>query len=203
MLVILCGLKGSGKSVGLEILKAQNYSVFCVDDWIHYIYNYGEIGYNAIKNKLGAEFVDKNQVRRDLINEWIFQGHNSVTNENQNLMKLNSVMLPLIKAKLVKLAEAARKSDQVIFVEMAIYLNHQYFFHDVTDAIIYVKRDYLICDNPTLHAAKYLKPEIKSDWYVVENNTTISQFKKNLVEQVDNLISKLMRRRLHITTDVI
>ncbi|MDQ0514127.1 dephospho-CoA kinase [Mycoplasmoides fastidiosum] len=200
MLIIISGLKGSGKSVGLEIIKNQGYHVFSVDKWIHDIYAYGERGYNVIQTKLGDQFVDQKGVKREAIKEWLMTGHDPETNQNQNLRKLNAAMLPIIKSKLVELKNQASVNDELIFVELATYVNDHQFFRDAVDDVIYLKRDNLLQEKPGV-AAYYLSPEIHSSWKIVENNSTINQLTTNVINAIDEILPKYLRKRFHIKTE--
>lgn len=197
MLIVICGLKGTGKSVALEILQEKKYVVFNVDKWIYEIYKYGEVGYNLIKHSLGKNFVNDFEVDRRKLNEWIYQAYIPGSFENQNLKKLNTIILPLIQKKLSLLATA----KCIIFVEMAIFLNHYYVLHDYCHDVIYIKRDKLIEPNPG-SASFYLNKKINPNWNIVENNFDISTFTTNLIKVVDKIIKKHARNQLFITNEI-
>lgn len=197
MLIVVCGLKGSGKSVALEILSERKYSTFNLDKWIREIYNYNEAGYNIIKSKLGAEFVNDKQVDRRSLVKWILEAYSPESSENQNLTKLNTIMIPLIRQKLLSLIDCNR----LIFVEMAIFINHHFVFRDLCDDVVYIKRDKIPSPNPG-SASWYLKKEIHPGWNVVDNNSDIETFTANLVKTVDKILDKHARKRLHITANI-
>lgn len=149
-----------------------------------------------IKKHLGNEFVNSKEVDRDKLNEWIRSGHAAFDKVNHNLIKLNNITLPIIKKQLVSLKNAY-SLDRVMFVELAIFVNHQTFFHDIADNIIYVTGR--ATELESIHASGYLNNfEIKNDWYQVDNSGSISQYRENLLKVVDEIIETKLQSRLHI-----
>lgn len=127
MLICLTGKTGSGKSTCLEIIKKLGYQTFETDNFIHDIYQVNQAGYELIKQEFGEIYVNEKEVDRKRLGQLVF-------NHKEQLEKLNKLMLPIIKEKIVGL----KQKQQIIFVELAIYLNHESYFTNLFDEVIQV-----------------------------------------------------------------
>lgn len=90
MLVILIGRPLSGKTTLLKQLSANGIPTISVDDYVKEIYQFNQLGYNLIKEQLGAEFVDAETVKIAKLREFV------LLNET-NFETLNNLIHPLIK----------------------------------------------------------------------------------------------------------
>lgn len=89
MIAVIIGSPLSGKTTLLKELSDRGVKVFSADTYIKQIYQPGQIGYNKIKEELGAELVNDEGVDRKAVA--IF-----ASNE-ENLKRLNETIHPLIK----------------------------------------------------------------------------------------------------------
>ncbi len=127
MLICLTGKTGSGKSTCLATIKKLGYSVFEMDQYIHDIYRVHQIGYELIRKEFGDIYVNDHEVDRKRLGQLVF-------NHKDQLEKLNKLMLPIMKQKIVDL----KQKNEIIFVELAIYLNHEEYFKNLFDEVIQV-----------------------------------------------------------------
>lgn len=89
MIIALIGSPLAGKTTLLKELQKNNIKIFSADLYIKNIYKVGQEGYEIIKNEIGKEFVNENEVDRKKLSEWAIV--------SDNLKKLNELIHPLIK----------------------------------------------------------------------------------------------------------
>ena len=128
MIICITGKTGSGKTTLIEILSNKGYRIFETDAYIKEIYKKGEIGYNAILNSFGKEYVNEIEVDRKKLGKLVF-------NDKAKLDQLNSITLPIIRNKIIEL----KKTNSLIFVELAIYLNYKETFENLFDKVVLVR----------------------------------------------------------------
>ncbi len=131
MIICITGVSGVGKSTALKIIQKQGFKTFEMDQYIHDIYRFNEIGYNLIKKTFGNEYVNKVEVDRKKLGKLVF-------GDNNKLLLLNKLVQPLMTDKLKELAK-----NHLIYVELAIYLNYLDVFEPYFDEVILIvgKRD--------------------------------------------------------------
>ncbi len=127
MLVCITGKSGVGKTTATQYIKKLGFNTWIADKYVHEIYQYGNIGYLAIKKVFGNEYVNSKEVDRKKLGLLVF-------NDIKSLKKLNEITLPLIKNKLLEL----KRKNTLIFCELAIYINHENYFKNVFDKIILI-----------------------------------------------------------------
>ncbi len=149
MLVCITGKIGSGKTYVLNEIKKLGYATFNVDKYVHSIYKKGKIGYKIIKDHFGLTYVNECEVDRKKLGQLVFSDVNS-------LDRLNSLMLPIIHAKL----EEFKYQKSIVFAELAIYLDHQVFFKSLFSMIC------VIIGN----AKKSKEKIIKKQWFLSDEN---------------------------------
>ncbi len=89
MIIAIVGAPLSGKTTLLKRLQENGARVFSADSFVAGIYKQGQEGYELIKEQLGEEFVNPNEVNRRAVAEWIAE-------DESNLNKLNEMIHPLI-----------------------------------------------------------------------------------------------------------
>lgn len=197
MLVVICGQEGSGKSVALEIINQIGYPVFNTDQWLKEIYQYGEVGYQLIKDKINPQFVNGKSVDQKKLNDWIQQGEKEAK-INQHQIKVNNLILPLIKKRLVAL-QKQYSIGNVVFVEFGDYFAYEGLFHDVPDAVICVIGRKKFTNEPNQKSNSPNPTNLgKNNYYTVDNGGSISQFKKNLHYLVQKVIKTQLAHRFHV-----
>lgn len=127
MLVCITGKSGVGKTTATQYIKKLRFNTWIADEYVHEIYQYGNIGYLAIKKAFGNEYVNSKEVDRKKLGLLVF-------NDIKSLKKLNQITLPLIKNKLLEL----KQKNTLIFCELAIYINHEKYFKNVFDKIVLI-----------------------------------------------------------------
>ena len=184
MLICITGLTGSGKTTALEYIKSKSLNVFEVDNYVHSIYRKDEKGYALIKENFGSEYINEKEVNRQKLGQLVF-------NDKNQLNKLNNLMLPLIKEKLLEL----KKEDKTIFVELAIFLNHSDYFKNIFDQVIIIKgkedvQKQKISNLKWFDSSKQVINPIdnasNSNYIIVENYGSID----NLKHKIDELLKR-------------
>jgi dephospho-CoA kinase len=186
MLVCITGEIGSGKSTALNIIKANGYATFSMDEYVHHIYKHNQIGYRLIKQHFGKEYVDKTEVNRKKLGKLVFASPN-------DFKKLNKLMIPLIQQQLEKLSRKA----SLLFVELGILIHQEKSFSKYFNKIIYIKaKKELIYKNlrkkipyltklPTMFVGKLnysTKTKQKSKYIVVGNHQNLKNFTTNILK---------------------
>lgn len=195
MLVVVCGQEGSGKSVALEIIDKIGYPVFNTDHWINEIYQVGEVGYNLIKDRIVTDLTNSKGVDPVKLKDWLNKGYDPETQLNQNLLKLNNLLIPLIKKRLVALRKQYSISN-IVFVELGAYLDYESLFHDVADAVICIKGRKTI-NNPIQLAKDPDTSPFHNKWYFVDNSGSITEFKNKLTDLVNNVVKFNLKKKFH------
>ena len=189
--VAVCGNIASGKSEVQRVLQSLGYKVFDRDLAGHEVLlEYSEKIQEAFSN---FSVNENGKISREKLGKVVF-------NDKKQLEKLNSLVHPLIKEKILNFF-AENSSEKLLFV--AIPLLFEAGMEGLFDKIIFVSADdkirleRLIKRNGYTedYAQKRLDSQIpqeikipKSD-FVIENNSTLS----NLQESVTTLVRKLER----------
>jgi dephospho-CoA kinase len=186
MLVCITGEIGSGKSTALEIIKAQGYRTFNMDEYIHRIYKKGEIGYKLIQKHFGNTYINNKEVDRKKLGKLVFLN-------KQYLNKLNKLMIPLMQAQL----EQMSIKSTLIFVEMGIFMHQQSAFNKYFDKVIFVdtkeslknknlrKKISYLRKFPTKNVGKLknlTKMKEASQFIVVGNHKNLRNFQTNILK---------------------
>lgn len=191
-LVCITGLVNKGKSTAMKIISSYGYDVFIMDEYIHQIYNRDEVGYIAIQENFGKEYVNEIQVDRDKLRELILS-------DSKFRDKLNSIMFPIMLSKLLELK---KESKGLIFVELGIYIYDPKFFDKAFDLVIAVNRDEEITEkNPFQKIKNVIKFSTKDVGnlenneytntvfvdFIVDNNSTLEKFKNNIKKILEHI----------------
>ncbi len=184
MLVCITGKSGVGKTTATQYIKELGFNTWIADEYIHEIYQYGNIGYLAIKKVFGDQYVNNKEVDRKKLGFFVF-------NDVKSLNKLNKIMLPLIRNKLLEL----KQKNTTIFCELAIYINHENYFKNIFDKVVLISAPKTLEKNnlknkfgslrkfPTKRVGSLKNPiknnKIKYDFYV-DNSKNINIFHNNI-----------------------
>jgi dephospho-CoA kinase len=92
-LIVVTGKSGSGKSTLLSYIRNNGSNVLILDDFVHELYKFGNIGYEEILKNFGKEFVTKTKVNRNKLRKLLF-------NDELALKKVNKIMHKIVSQKL-------------------------------------------------------------------------------------------------------
>ena len=85
MRAILIGSPGSGKTTLLKKIQKRDIDVFHADSYINKIYKKGEIGYEIILNVFGPQFVNKSQVDKKMLGDYLSKNMDKLSILNDNI----------------------------------------------------------------------------------------------------------------------
>lgn len=192
MLVCLTGKTGSGKSTVLNQINNLGYKTYEMDKYIHYIYQVNQPGYELIKSYFGEIYVNGNEVDRKKLGQLVF-------NHKEKLIKLNELMLPLIRNEIIRIKNTSN-TKEIIFIELAIFLNHEEYFKNLFDQIVLVvgkseieeeKIKNLLWFKHKKKVKNPIKSELNCEHETMFNTGSIS----NLVNKINTLIAKLKTKQ--------
>lgn len=182
MLVCITGKIGSGKSTVTNLYKKIGYKTLEMDKYIHSIYKANKIGYQKIKNKFGAKYVNDKEVDRKQLGQLVFKN-------KKELDRLNAITLPLIKDKILSL----QNQKEIVFIELGIYITNEQYFKDLFDLVILVKGKQGLTNQKleqlSWHGKKSLVNwDIKlletTNLLVIDNNSTIEDLKNKVKKSI-------------------
>lgn len=172
MKIVITGYSGSGKSELMKMLKVEGCNVFMADEYVHQIYQFGEIGYNIIKKEFGLDYINEGEVDRKKLGNLVF-------NDSTQLEKLNNLIIPLIRKKIESL-----NNKQKWYVELAIFLNYPNQFKNIFDKVVFVKQDKGIIDKNNAEKFRHIENLPTFCSKVIKNNNKINGFQIDYI--VDN-----------------
>jgi len=146
MNICITGKAGSGKTTAIKILQEHNFCVFVMDDYIHDIYQFNQIGYNLIKKHFGDQYVNELAVDRKKLGQLVF-------NDQSKLDLLNQIMIPIMQKKLAEL----QSKKEPVFIELAIYINHENKFKNFFDKIVLITTEKELENNNLFKKFNYLR----------------------------------------------
>ncbi|MEF9984809.1 MAG: dephospho-CoA kinase [Malacoplasma sp.] len=189
-LICITGTMGSGKTTAMNYLKDKGYKTFVMDDYIKEIYKKGNIGYAKILKNFGSNFVNDVEVNRNKLLEHILE-----SNDNKN--KLDSIIVPLIEKKIKNLS-----NNNLLFIELGIYIYFPYIFSHYFQKIIIIERlkdlrekDNFFSLNKSIkfstkdvgNSKNVLFSSVIYGDYIVENNGDLASLNKKIENILLNL----------------
>lgn len=176
MLVLITGNPNVGKTTLINKLKADGYTTIAIDDYIKEIYKVNQIGYILISTHFGKEYVNSKCVDTRLLG-------NLVLNDEYQMVKLKSLIWPLIKSKLYVL----KKQDKNIIVEMAIFKIDPLYFYNIFDYVIDIRKDKVFNNYKEKYKKWYQNHLCFNPNIIIDNNGEID----DAYEVLKDIISKL------------
>ncbi len=122
----LTGGIASGKSTVSTYLKNKGYIVIDSDEIVNKLYQNKQI-IEIIKTTFGDEYIYGGKINKPALGNLVF-------NNQESLNKLNSLIHPLVKAKII--SEIKKQSDGIIFIDVPLLFEAN--FEDLCDQIIVV-----------------------------------------------------------------
>lgn len=182
-LICITGFMGCGKTTATLFYNSLGYKTFIMDDYIHEIYNVGQIGYEIIKENFGFDYLDEFSVNRTKLRELIKK-------DKLSKIKLNKLMLDVMLKKIEELYFL----DEKIIVELGIYIYNQEVFFKYFNKIILIQsnREDIIDNFKEFHnGIKFSTKDVENNNnvdfngiiyvdFIVDNNNNLSFFEKNL-----------------------
>ena len=129
----LTGSIASGKSTVSNILKDMGYLVVDCDDINHRLLKKARPGYNAVLEEFGEEILDEHgQIDRKKLGKLVF-------NDNKLKEKLNQILRPLIKQRVIE--EINILNEGLVFIDCPLLFETD--FHELCDltVVVYVNMD--------------------------------------------------------------
>ena len=129
----LTGSIASGKSTVSNILKEMGYLVVDCDDINHRLLKKARPGYNAVLEEFGEEILDEHgQIDRKKLGKLVF-------NDNKLKEKLNQILHPLIKQRVIE--EINILNEGLVFIDCPLLFETD--FHELCDltVVVYVNMD--------------------------------------------------------------
>ena len=181
MRVAVTGTIGSGKSMVIAIIKELGYKTLSCDDIAHKLQEKGQKGYLAI-SKAFPEVIDNETINRLKLAEIVF-------NDEEQLAKLNAMMLPLIKEELIK----AMDEEPLVFVEVPLLFETDFDTLFESSILVYADEDIVIkrlkerglsIDAIKKRMASQMSSEKKKALadYLIENNQNLNALKNKINE---------------------
>lgn len=190
----ITGFAQSGKSFVLSVLKEEGWHTIDADAVVADLYKVGALGYQAVEERFGSEFVDGKEVNRKLLSELI------VKNPEQ-LEVLNEIIHPLVYERVKKMLEEIRrtatgremgtlvKAQQPVKVAIeAVYFKPGQLY-DLVDKLIMVSRPGTsIPKNEPFHSylSNFYSEKMPKPDAVLLNNADLSKLKPSVIEFFSN-----------------
>lgn len=116
------GVIGSGKSVFCKILQRLGFYWISADKFVHKLYRRGRPGYKKISEKFGSQFVNRVEVNRKKLREFVLKNP-------QRIRTLNELIHPLVAVgvnkKVVQIVRANKSKKQILICIEAVYFDRK------------------------------------------------------------------------------
>lgn len=113
---VITGSIGAGKSTFVSKLKERGFPVIECDNIVHHLYNAGNEGYNLIRDYVGAEYVNENEVDRKKLKV-------AINDDISIIKKLETLIHPIV----IKEVESMLTKD-VNFIDIPLYFENKEVF---------------------------------------------------------------------------
>ena len=189
-LIGITGSIGCGKTTIADLIKKMGYIVFDADKWCRNLYNQKDF-LDVIKQNFPHVFENGVFYKRKL--------RNYVFSNNKELKKLEAIIHPFLKKKLISVIKKNAKSDRLIFIEVALLFEmgcNKYcssiIVADVDKKI--QKQRVMDRDNITSEDFdKIVKVQLNNDYkkvlsdYVINTDKTLGLLKIELINLIERL----------------
>lgn len=193
-MAICIGITGgiaSGKSMVANHLRDLGYKIIDSDLIVKELYQSNK----AMLQKIEAEFPEvfiNHKIQKDLLGQLIFS-------DEKKRKVLNSIVHPIVKDEIYKQVELLKYTEKIIFIDIPLLFEAK--FEDAVDLIVlvYVTKDVQLSrlmarDKITkkfalqkIHAQLSLEEKKKKADYIIDNNETVEDTKKNIQGLLDKI----------------
>ncbi len=190
-IVAITGSIGCGKTYIANIIRSLGYSVYDIDKWVKYLY-FKEYFLDTIKKEFPESFINDEFNKRVL--------RNIVFNDNDKLKKLESLIHPFLKQKLLNLIRKQSKKNCVIFLDIALLF--EMHWDKYCDYIVLadvdkdiqknrvMKRDNITEEDFNKIISVQLDNEFKKKFstIIVDTNKPYGVIKSNIIKFIGNIV---------------
>lgn len=193
-MAICIGITGgiaSGKSMVANHLRDLGYKIIDSDLIVKELYQSNK----AMLQKIEAEFPEvfiNHKIQKDLLGQLIFS-------DEKKRKVLNSIVHPIVKDEIYKQVELLKYTEKILFIDIPLLFEAK--FEDAVDLIVlvYVTKDVQLSrlmarDKITkkfalqkIHAQLSLEEKKKKADYIIDNNETVEDTKKNIQGLLDKI----------------
>ena len=189
-LIGITGSIGCGKTTIADLIKKMGYIVFDADKWCRNLYNQKDF-LDVIKQNFPHVFENGVFYKRKL--------RNYVFSNNKELKKLEAIIHPFLKKKLISVIKKNAKSDCLIFIEVALLF--EMGWNKYCSSIIVADVDYEIQKQRVMKRdnisaqdfEKIVSVQLNNDYkktlsdYVIDTDKTINMLKIELINLIEGL----------------
>lgn len=173
-IVGITGFADSGKTFVLRTFKEMGWAAIDADEIVHQLYQYGERGYDLIKENFGEDFVDGKEVNRPLLAK-------AIQTDPQKLETLNQLIHPLVCSKVAERLDQLQ--GQKIAIEAVYFKPGE--LHDFIDKLVFIERpEHLIMKAEPFysHLKDFYKTQMPLPDVIIKNDDTLEHLKAKVVE---------------------
>lgn len=193
-MAICVGITGgiaSGKSLVANHLRDLGYKIIDSDLIVKELYQNNKQMLQAIEIEFPEVFIN-HKIQKDLLGKMMFS-------DEKKRFTLNDIVHPIVKDEIIKQVDLLKYTEKILFIDIPLLFEAK--FEDVVDLIVlvYVTKDVQIHrlmerDRITkkfalqkIHAQLALEDKKKKADYIIDNNKSVEETKKNIQELLDKI----------------
>lgn len=193
-MAICVGITGgiaSGKSLVANHLRDLGYKIIDSDLIVKDLYQNNKKMLQAIETEFPEVFIN-HKIQKDLLGKLIFS-------EEKKRFILNDIVHPIVKEEINKQVELLKYTEKILFIDIPLLFEAK--FEDVVDLIVLVyvtkavqlnrlmerdkiKKKFAL---QKIHAQLSLEDKKKKADYIIDNNKSVEETKKNIQELLDKI----------------
>lgn len=189
-LIGITGSIGSGKTTLANIARELGYVVYDVDEWVRFIYKDGDFLQLLEKNFTGS--VKNGVADKRYLREIVF-------NDKKKLAKLESLIYPILNAKIRKLITKGAKNNFIVFLDIALLFEKKW--DKYCDFIILADADYELRKKRVM-----LRDKVSAQNFASIDNVQMSNDEKkdkvDIVINTDKPISVLKAEMINLLNSI-
>lgn len=193
-MAICVGITGgiaSGKSLVANHLRDLGYKIIDSDLIVKDLYQNNKKMLQAIETEFPEVFIN-HKIQKDLLGKLIFS-------DEKKRFILNDIVHPIVKEEINKQVELLKYTEKILFIDIPLLFEAK--FEDVVDLIVlvYVTKDVQLnrlmerdkikkkFALQKIHAQLSLEDKKKKADYIIDNNKSVEETKKNIQELLDKI----------------